>query len=162
MPDAGQTPNDRTETALAYWRGFLSTTGRAAETPLYDVFHFDDNEENANLLAELVLSGTKQATASLPWEYEGDDQRVPMAGDLSVVTNWSGTPMCVIETTQVDVTPFDEVDAAFAAAEGEGDGSLQFWRTVHDAYFTRLCAAHGRQFSADMDVVCERFRVIFR
>lgn len=56
--------------------------------------------------------------------------------------------------------PFKDVTADFAAAEGEGDGSLAFWRAAHAAYFTRECARLGRAFSEDMPVVCERFDVV--
>ncbi|MGH1493797.1 MAG: ASCH domain-containing protein [Acidimicrobiales bacterium] len=144
-----------------FWTEFLSQTGRPADTPLYDSFHFDDNERDSNVLAELVLSGTKGATASLQWEYEGDGNRAPAPGDLSIVTNWAGSPLCVIETTVVDVQPFDEVSEDFAAAEGEGDGSLRHWRAAHEPYFRRVCERLGREPSADMEVVCERFRVLF-
>lgn len=142
-----------------FWDDFVARSGRGDDTPIYDVFHFDDNETDADQLAALVLSGTKRATASLMWEY--DDEPPPATGDLSVVTDWSGRPMCVIETTSVEVVPFEEVDADFAAAEGEGDGSLRHWRAAHEAYFGRVCERIGRQPSPRMEVVCERFRVVF-
>ncbi|BAN02085.1 ASCH domain-containing protein [Ilumatobacter coccineus] len=153
-----------TETARSsesYWADFLSETGRAEDTPLYDVFHFDDNERDADELAALVLRGTKRATASLQCEYGDDSKRAPMPGDLSVVTTWAGAPVCIIETTAVDVTGFDDVDEDFAAAEGEGDGSLRHWREVHEAYFGRVCERLGREPSDGMPVVCERFRVVY-
>ena len=140
---------------------FLSQTGRAENTPLYDVFHFDDNENDANELAALVLSGNKAATASLLCEYDDDQKRAPAPGDLSIVTDWAGSPLCVIETTAVEVTAFEDVDEDFAAAEGEGDGSLRHWRAAHEAYFGRVCERLGREPSTRMEVVCERFRVIF-
>lgn len=145
----------------AFWSEFLDTTGRSADTPIDDVFHFDDNEVDADLLGRLVLDGVKRGTASLAWEYEDDDEPTPQQGDLSVVTDWAGAPLCVIETTRVDVVPFDDVDEDFAAAEGEGDGSLRHWREVHEAYFARVCERLGRTPSAQMDVVCERFEVVF-
>lgn len=144
-----------------FWADFLWQTGRAESTPPYEVFHFDDNENDANELAALVLSGTKGATASLLWEYGDDGRRAPAQGDLSVVTDWEGSPVCVIETTAVDVEAFEDVDEDFAAAEGEGDGSLRHWRATHSAYFGRVCERLGREPSARMEVVCERFRVIF-
>jgi uncharacterized protein YhfF len=125
------------DSVAGFWADFLSVTGRAENTPLYDVFHFDDNENDANELAALVLSGNKAATASLLWEYD-DGKRAPARGDLSIVTDWAGSPLCVIETTRVEVTAFEDVDDDFAAAEGEGDGSLRHWRAAHEALF-RAC-----------------------
>jgi len=83
-------------------------------------------------------------------------------GDLSVVTRFSGEPVCVIETRKVTIVPFVEVTAEFAATEGEGDGSLEFWRRAHTAYFGRECKRIGREFSQHMPVVCEEFAVVFR
>lgn len=148
--------------AARFWAEFLAQTGRAEHTPLYDTFHFDDNETDADDLAELVLDGTKGATASLKWEYEGDGTRAPVPGDLSIVTNWAGSPLCVIETTEVEIQAFDDVSEDFAAAEGEGDGSLRHWQAVHERYFGRVCERLGHEPSAEMEVICERFRVVFR
>ena len=60
------------------------------------------------------------------------------------------------------VPPFEQVTAAFAAIEGEGDGSLEYWRRAHWAYFGRECARVGREPSLAMPVACERFQVIYR
>ncbi|HEY6510735.1 MAG TPA: ASCH domain-containing protein, partial [Burkholderiaceae bacterium] len=54
------------------------------------------------------------------------------------------------------------VTAEFAATEGEGDGSLAFWRQAHAEYFARECAGIGRTPNGDMPVVCERFAVVYR
>jgi uncharacterized protein YhfF len=155
-------PNSEIPCSVArFWADFLSETGRPDSTSLYDVFHFDDNAKDASELVALVLSGTKGATASLLCEYGGDGKRAPEQGDLSVVTDWAGSPLCVIETTAVEAEAFEEVDEDFAAAEGEGDGSLRHWRAAHEAYFARVCERLGREPTVHMEVVCEPFRVLF-
>ena len=78
------------------------------------------------------------------------------------MTNWSKTPVCIIETLGVDIVAFDEVSEEFAATEGEGDGSLQYWQQAHWAYFGRECQRIGRTREPKMPVVCERFDVVFR
>ena len=87
---------------------------------------------------------------------------MPKPGDLSIVTNFAGDPLCVIETQRVDIVPFKEVSEEFAATEGEGDGSLAYWRRAHEAFFGRECRRIGRQPTQDMPVVCERFEVVYR
>ena len=114
----------------------------------------------ANELLELVIEGKKRATGASLWSVEDEGKRPPIPGDLSIVTNWAGEPMCIIETTDVDIVAFRDVTDDFAAAEGEGDGSLEYWRECHRDYFTRECDKSGREFSEDMLVVCERFRVV--
>ena len=109
-----------------------------------------------------MLDGRKRATAGLLWAFEVERKPLPRPGDLSVVTGWSGQPLCVIETLAVDVVPFDDVTAEFAATEGEGDGSLAYWRQAHTEYFARECARIGRVPSGSMPVVCERFAVVYQ
>ena len=143
-----------------FWQAFEASTRRRASTYFYEVFHFDDNEPSANQLAELVLAGTKHATAGLVWSFEAANMPLPKPGNLSV-TSWSGTPLCFIETKVVEIVPFNEVSEEFAATEGEGDGSLRYWREGHWAYFGRECARIGRQPDQRMPVMCERFEVIY-
>jgi len=144
-----------------FWKRFDADAGGVDATRFYEAFHFGDNEEMANSLADLVLEGTKRATAGLLWSFERAGKALPQPGDLSVVTSWAGSPLCIIETVQVDIVPFNEVTAEFAAVEGEGDGSLEFWRQEHASAFSRECARIGRVFNESMLVACERFRVVF-
>ncbi|NPC54108.1 ASCH domain-containing protein [Caenimonas soli] len=145
-----------------FWNEFHATVGGDVLARFYEAFHFDDNEPSANALAQLVLAGTKRATAGLVWSFEADNKRPPKRGDLSVVTNWQGEPLCVIETKAVATVPFEEVGEEFAAAEGEGDGSLRYWREAHWAYFGRECKRIGRVPDLRMPVFCEQFEVVYR
>jgi uncharacterized protein YhfF len=124
-------------------------------------WHFGDSVALARELADLVLHGPKRATAGLLWDAEADPTMMPVLGGYSLVTDHAGTPLLVIRTTQVDIRPYGAVDADFAAAEGEGDGSLEYWRDAHWAYFSRRCAALGRTPSTDMPVILERFALVY-
>lgn len=149
------------ETVADFWNRFSAAEGEVDPARFYEAFHFCDSEELADSLAELVLAGTKRATAGLFRAHEHGGKPAPKPGDLSVVTNWAGCPLCVIETVRVDVVPFKDVTSDFAATEGEGDGSLEYWRAEHTRSFSRECARIGQVFSEDMLVACERFRVVF-
>ena len=145
-----------------FWRRFEAEAGGIDPARFYEAFYFGDSEAMANALADLVLQGRKRATAGLLWSFEQEGKALPRSGDLSVVTDWAGSPLCVIETLRVDVVPFVVVTAEFAAVEGEGDRSLEFWRREHASAFTRECARIGRVFNDAMPVACERFEVVFR
>lgn len=145
-----------------FWNAFARSTGGANEARFYEAFFFGDGKQMANELAGLVLRGTKRATAAALWSFEAGGKPLPQPGDLSIVTDWSGRPLCVIETQSVEVVPFSEVTAEFAATEGEGDGSLLYWQQAHRAYFSRECAGAGRAFTETMPVVCERIAVVYR
>ena len=145
----------------AFWSAFASNLAHDPSDRFYEAFYFDDNAPSADELAALVLSGRKRATAALVWAYESENKSLPKPGSLSVVTLFSGEPVCIIETRGVPVVPFQEVRAEFAATEGEGDGSLAYWRRAHTAFFGRECERLGRPFSADAPVVCEEFAVVY-
>lgn len=148
-----------------FWKRFSTARMEADEKPPgdeYEAWYFCNNEKDANELGDLVLKGIKTATASLHWVYEAENEKVPEPGDFSVITDWDGNPLCVIETTEVRILPFNEVDPAFAHDEGEGDRSLGFWREVHWRFFSMEAADIGREPEETMPVVCERFRVIYK
>jgi uncharacterized protein YhfF len=144
-----------------FWNAFAASVAGVDDRRFCEAFCFADNEELGNALAQLVLQGAKRATTGSVWSFEAESKRLPVPGDLSVVTDWSGKPLCVIETQSVEVLPFNKVSAEFAAVEGEGDGSLSFWQTAHRAYFARECAQAGREFTESMLVACERFKVVY-
>ena len=116
----------------------------------YPSFAFGDGAELADELAALVVAGRKRATVMLP-----EDPDRPVLGQKSLVLDGRGEPICVIETTELFLRRFDEIDEAFAFEEGEGDRTLASWREGHENYFRRLGV-----FSPDMTLLCERFRLV--
>ena len=138
--------------------GYLGNySGEALAPPAWS---FGADAEQADALLALVLDGTKTATAGAQWDYETENEPLPRVGDLSILLDGSGHPRALIEAMAVDVVPFDQVSAEHARLEGEGDLSLDHWREVHERFFTDI-ATHGRDFSTDMPVVLERFRVLY-
>ena len=127
-----------------------------------DSYYFCTDKESANHLASLVVQGEKQATASLLWSYEVDNEPLPEVGQLSVITNWKGEPQCIVEVTEVEIKPYNEVTAEFAFIEGEGDKSLEYWRRVHWEFFGMECEEISSDPSEDMPVIFEKFKVIWK
>ncbi len=122
---------------------------------------FGADAEQADDLLALVLDGTKTATASSLWDFEGEDEPLPEIGSLSIIVDGRGHPRALIETTAVEVRPFSEVDAEHARREGEGDLSLEHWREVHRRFFAEV-ATHERPVDDSMPVVLERFRIVYQ
>jgi uncharacterized protein YhfF len=121
---------------------------------------FGDNAKLCAELGDLVRQGVKRASAGLAASWEAEADPLPRAGDVKIVIDWDGEPLAVIEITEVRIQPFDQVDEAFARDEGEGDGTLAWWRQAHRRYFARECARHGLAMTDTMPVVCWRFRLI--
>lgn len=139
---------------------FCETTGTSADTP-YQVWYFSNTRESALELADLVIAGTKRATASLVDVNKLLPDETPFVGGFSVVTDIDGDPKCVIRTDEVRLVPFRDVDEKFAFDEGEGDRTLEFWREVHHSYFTREAAKYGVTFDQDALICCERFSLLY-
>ena len=144
-----------------FWQTACRAMPALPANAAYQVWHFGDSEGLARDLADLVLRGPKRATAGLLWDAELDATMMPVQGGYSLVTDHAGAPLLIIRTTRVEIRPYDKVDADFAAAEGEGDGSLKYWRDAHWAYFSRRCAALGRTPGNDMPVILERFALLY-
>jgi uncharacterized protein YhfF len=113
-------------------------------------FAFGDGPGLADELLDLVLAGVKTATCSTE-----DEPNTSTPGERWIVLDGRGDPRCVIESLEVTYRRYNEVDAAFAYEEGQGDRSLGYWREAHRRYFAR----QGK-FSEDMMLMCERFRLV--
>ncbi|MEW6733521.1 MAG: ASCH domain-containing protein [Acidobacteriota bacterium] len=148
------------DTLKNFWIEFCDASGISTNTP-YQVWYFGNNREMADQLVQLVLSGKKRATASLGYCCEQQPEIAPLPNGISIVTDFDGNPICILQTTEIRTIPFNQVDEAFAADEGEGDLSIQYWRTEHWKYFSHECENLGKEPSEDMLVVCERFKVLY-
>ncbi len=146
-----------------FWQTYVATLPLGHEPPPQpEAWSFGDSPQLADELAALVLAGVKTATCSALWEYEAEGELPPQVGALSIILSGAGQPLAVVETVEVQIKPYDQVDAAFAYDEGEDDRSLASWRAGHRRFFTRTLVAIGREFDETMPLVCERFRVLYR
>ncbi|MGI8883329.1 MAG: ASCH domain-containing protein [Pyrinomonadaceae bacterium] len=150
----------KSDSIQKFWRKFCAENPEINTDAPYEVWFFGNNREQAKSLAELVLSGRKQATASL-MEYETDVGDGGTVGGYSIVTDFDGNPQCVIVTTEVRALPFREVDAKFAFDEGEGDRTLEYWRTAHTKFFIECCRELNIEFDESMMICCKRFKKLF-
>ncbi|BCH57569.1 hypothetical protein RvVAR0630_01930 [Agrobacterium vitis] len=118
-------------------------------------FAFGDSPALADSLLALVIAGKKTATCGALRDFDPEGEPLPVVGRRDVVLDGARNPAAVIETVEVTIRRFDEVDAEFAYNEGENDQTLEAWRIGHSAYFAR-----NGGFKPDMELVCERFRLV--
>ncbi|WP_062137517.1 ASCH domain-containing protein [Demequina aestuarii] len=143
----------------AFWAARLADMPHLPE-PQPAAWAFGATPAHADDLLALVIQGVKTATASALWDHEATGEPVPVEGELSIILDGRSVPRALIETARVRIVPFHEVDAAHAAAEGEGDRSLTHWRQVHECYW-REHSANPRGYEPGMPVVCEEFRLLY-
>lgn len=152
-----------TEQQQLFLQGYLATLTPAQRAHQGEIVaeHFCGDEENANLCAQLIDAGKKRATCSLKAAYDLEAEALPVVGKLTLVLNWHQEPVCIVKNTQVALCRFDEVTPAFAKAEGEGDGSYQWWRAAHIAFFEDYAQQIGVTFNESSELVLEHFEKVY-
>lgn len=146
-------------TLASFWQEVRTQHPELPET-VPGAWAFGATPAHADGLLELVLAGIKTGTASSLWDYEATGDPEPYVGEFSIILDGSGTPRAVLETTDLQTVPFDEVTAEHAHSEGEDDRTLASWREIHERYW-RNHSENPRGFEPDMPVICERFRLVY-
>jgi uncharacterized protein YhfF len=108
---------ERTAAVRAFWAAYKSAAGLTHER--YTVARPGDRPELASELAELMLAGTKRATASLARDFEVSGEPLPQPGDYVVVVDGAHLPRCIWRTTEVTVKPLIEVDDALPGTKAK-------------------------------------------
>ena len=89
-------------------------------------------------LVDLVLAGTKRATAGLLREYEDEGEALEHPGEMLAVVDNEGRRVATVRVTRVEVVQFADVPDEFALAESEGDLDGDDFRASHRAYWTSV------------------------
>ncbi|MFE0806297.1 ASCH domain-containing protein [Streptomyces sp. NPDC058794] len=104
----------------------------------------------------LVLAGRKTATTGLLAEYVEETEGLEFEGERLALAGNDGDSVATIEITGVELAAFGGVTWEHAAAEGEGDRSLDEWRAGHMRFWEGI----GTPVDDDTPLVCLRFRLV--
>ena len=107
-------------------------------------------------LVNLVLHGSKRATAGLLHDYAMEDEPVEHVGELLAMVDNTGLHVGTLRVTRVEVLRFADVPDEFALAEAEGDLNAADFRASHTAYWTSV----GEQIDDDTKVVTIYFDLL--
>ena len=149
------------ESAKNLWQDYLNQQAERVVQQIPETIHFCDNEKDANDCAKLVSKGVKRATSHSLLGLQYRDEKLPKIGDFKIVTDWEGNAKCIVRTTKVQLKPFFSINQEFAAIEGEGDKSLDYWKKTHWDYYTRELEEFNRLPRESMIVVCEEFEKVY-
>jgi uncharacterized protein YhfF len=147
------------ETVLEFWGMVKEKTG--VRGGFQDAWGFGDNPRLMNELLGLVLVGKKRASTTLVKEMEAEGYPEPRVGEYSIILDGSANPRAVIRTVSVRRARFSDVDEEHAYWEGEDDRTLERYRSEHAKYYRRRGEALGFTFSEDMEVILERFELVY-
>lgn len=107
-------------------------------------------------LVNLVLHGSKRATAGLLHDYAKEGEPVEHLGELLAMVDNTGLHVGTLRVTRVEVLRFADVPDEFALAEAEGDLNAADFRASHTAYWTGV----GEQIDDDTKVVTIYFDLL--
>lgn len=135
-----------------FWRNFCQKHNWDESTK-YDAWSFGTDK---NGLADKVNRGVKTATTSAYEFYE--DKPLPQVGELSVILDEAGKPVCVVREKVVEIVPYNQISAEHAYHEG--DGTYKNWRQIHDDFFKKEYESKKRAFYPQAPMVCEVFEKV--
>ena len=121
---------------------------------------YGDTAALSTELLDLIKSGRKRAGTGLLWAYEHDGEPIAATGDIEIVVDHRNQPALITRIVRSEIVAFNEVNAEYAAIEGEGDGSLDYWRKGHWNFFSRECRRIGKEPTKTMPVICNVFEVL--
>lgn len=150
-----------TEAAQVMWTAYLSAHPDVPGEALPPVECFGDSPELADELLAFVISGTKRATAGMVAEYHDEGEELPRIGDHWIACDGRGQPAVIIRSMELRLGPLGSVDERFAWDEGEYERTLESWLRGHRTFFRRSCGRLGLDYSDDIELVFERFRVVW-
>lgn len=122
---------------------------------------FGMDAARADELADLVVAGTKRATATSAAALRASGEPPPQVGQYSIILDGSDTARCIIRTDAIREGPLNSVTNAFAWREGEGDRSRACWLADHTRCFTAEHAELGLEMHEEIPVLFEEFVVVW-
>ena len=107
-------------------------------------------------LVDLVVNGSKRATAGLLTDYETANEPLEHVGELLAVVDDAGQGVATVRVTDVVISRFADVPDRFALAEAEGDLDAAAFRASHTRYWSSV----GTSVTDDTLVVLMYFEVL--
>lgn len=144
-----------------YWNKFLKETKRDPNEKASGEINFEAKGFLADQLSVLLMSGVKTAFFSSLPSFLIDNLPLPIAGELYIVLDRAENPICVIEITNVEILPFSQVTWEMAKKEGE-DQNLDLWKEKEIEYLQTEGDILGFDFSQDLKLVFQEFKVIYK
>lgn len=148
------------QAAAAMWAAYRAAHSELSDEPLV-AEAFGDSPELADELLHFILDGPKRATAGMVAEFVAEGEPLPRLGGHWIACDGSGAPQAVLRSVELRIGPLSSVDEQFAWDEGEYDRTLESWLDGHRRYFQRACAGLGIEFSDEIELCFERFRVVW-
>jgi len=160
LPDGPERP--KTSELDAFWRAACKNHPELRQGPGYQVRWIGLDDESTEQVIELIESGDKTGTFTLPWIIERTDQADPKDGDPIILIDFRGQPRLLVRLTRVYGVTFGTVTEADIAIDGSPVRSLDVWKPLHTQYWNALLAPFDMTISEDMPILVEPFELLER
>jgi 5-formyltetrahydrofolate cyclo-ligase len=146
-----------------FWQRYLRSLPESARPldPFVEANYCGNREITDELLA-LYLQGKKHAGSGLVKDYETAGDPLPQVGNYWIILDSGDNPRCLVRTVAVERHLFRNIPAKIAQAEGEGDGSVDYWKRVHGELYRPFLAQWGITSLDEAEVVTEFFELLCR
>lgn len=149
-------------TSLEFWKDYLKSVNKKEDEALYSgELVFEDSGFTGQTQLSLVLSGAKTAVFTPLEAVEINRERPPVPGEVYIVLDSQDEPRCIIELTDVNILPFNEIPWDLAKLDGENE-NLEDWRSKMRELIQDEGDICGFQLRENMKIVAEIFRVIYK
>lgn len=142
--------------AKVLWESFSEAYPDKKDVPYeYWVFHTGDGQAD---LSKKLKSGVVRGQSFSVDFFDANQQPLPSLGDINVLC-CDDRVIGICETVNIVRTTFGKVDRQLAAVEGFS--TVESWRKTKQAVFELLSERMGMEFSKDMEILFEEFKIIY-
>ena len=89
---------------------------------------------------ELIRTGDKTGTFTLPWIIEHTDQPEPTVDDTIILVDFNGHPRLLVRLTEITTVAFGDITATHTGIDGTPVRDLAIWKPLHTQYWNNLLA----------------------
>lgn len=137
-----------------FFAEYLKRTNRSEDTEMAGTLCFGMDADAADRAAQKILSGEKRATLYPECGYRAALHAHPAIGDLNVVVDWNGNPVCVIETTRVRALAAGDITEEQFAMTAENTSAAAWLEDVIRREIEEL----GGSMDSHTPLIIEEFR----
>lgn len=143
-----------------YWQRAGAELGRLNLPADYHARWIGLDAPTTDEVIELIRTGDKTGTFTLPWLIEHTDQPAPAVGDTIILVDFNGHPRLLVRLTEITSVAFGDITAVHTSIDGTPVRDLAIWKPLHTQYWNSLLAPYALEVSSSMPVLVEKFELL--
>jgi len=127
----------------------------------YEVRWIGLDDDTTREVIELIRSGNKTGTFTLPWIVARTDQPTPAIGAAIILVDFQGHPRLLVRLTRIEEVAFGDITAAHTSIDGTPVRDLAVWKPLHTHYWNGMLEPYGLAVHDEMPVWVETFDLCY-